>query len=128
MKDDKLWKVFSEYIRLRDADENGYCICATSGEYVHWKECDAGHFISRRYLATKFDERNVHAQRRFDNRFSAGNQYAFGKFIDKKYGPGTADLLLLKSKQVKKLSKFEIDELTKYYKAEVEKLKKLKAA
>ena len=126
MIDDKLWKIFSEYIRLRDADENGYCTCCTSGELIFWKDCDAGHFISRRHLATKFDEKNVHSQRRFDNRFAAGNQFAYSKFIDKKYGKGTADLLELKSRQRHKIGKFEIDQLTKYYKEKVQEFKKEK--
>jgi hypothetical protein len=128
MKDDKLWKVFSEYIRLRDADENGYCVCCTSGQRVHWKECDAGHFISRDKKATKYHEQNVHAQNRNHNRFRSGEQFLHGKFIDNKYGPGTADKLLMLSRQPYKLGQFEIDQLTKYYREKVKELKKLKAA
>jgi hypothetical protein len=29
--------VFSQYIRLRDADKNGICSCITCGAKVHWK-------------------------------------------------------------------------------------------
>jgi hypothetical protein len=126
MRDDKLWKAFSEYIRLRDSDENGYCICITSGRRVHWTECDAGHFISRRHMATKYDEQNVHAQGRFDNRFAAGQQFIYAKEIDKKYGKGTADKLLIRSRMTAKIGKFEIDNLTKHYKEEAKKLRKLK--
>ena len=126
MKDDKLWKVFSIWIRLRDADENGYCTCCTSGQRIFWKDCDAGHFISRRHLATKYDERNVHAQRRFDNRYGAGKQFEYSLFIDKKYGKGTAELLLLKSRQRSSMGAFEIDQLTKYYKTLVKELKEKK--
>lgn len=126
MNDEKLWRVFSEYIRLRDADENGYCKCCTSGEIVHWKLCDAGHFIPRRHLATKFHEQNVHAQRRFDNRFKNGEQFVYSKFIDEKYGKGTADKLLALSRTRSKMSQFEIDQLTKHYKELVKKLKQEK--
>lgn len=127
MKDDKLWNIFSKYIRLRDSDSNGYITCITSGRRVHWKEADAGHFISRRHLATKFDEQNVNAQSRHDNRFAAGKQYEHGLAIDRKYGKGTAEKLLIKSKQVCKRGKFEIDQMTEYYKKEVERLLKEKA-
>jgi len=106
MKDDNLWRVFSEWVRLRDADDTGYCICITSGRRVHWKECDAGHFISRRYLSTKFDEQNVNAQSRHDNRFASGKQYEYALAIDRKYGKGTAEKLYLKSKQTCKRGKF----------------------
>ena len=38
----KLWKVFSQYIRLSYADHNGY-VNTCDGLTVHWKECDCGH-------------------------------------------------------------------------------------
>lgn len=123
MKDDKLWKVFSEYIRLRDADENGFITCITSGRRVHWREADAGHFISRRHMATKYNEKNVNAQSRHDNRFAAGKQFEYALAIDKKYGNGTAEKLLIQSKQTCKLGQFEIDQMTKYYKEKVKELK-----
>lgn len=126
MNDDRLWKVFSEWIRLRDSDENGYCKCITSGRYVHWKLCDAGHFISRRHKSTKFHEQNVNAQSRNDNRFNAGNQYAYSKAIDRKYGPGTADKLLVMSRMTCKRDQFEIDVMTKYYSEKVKELRKQK--
>ncbi len=126
MKDDGLWKVFSLYIRLRDADSNGNIRCATSGRVCHYTDADAGHFISRRHMATKYDERNVHAQSRHDNRFQGGRQYEFSLYIDKKYGHGTAIKLHIASRQLSKLGAFEIKELTKHYKKEVQRLKKEK--
>ena len=126
MKDDKLWKIFSQYIRLRDSDDTGHLNCITSGRRVHWKEADAGHFISRRHLATKFDEQNVNGQSRHDNRFAAGKQYEYALAIDKKYGKGTAEKLLVKSKQVCKRGKTEIEVMEQYYKKEVERLLKEK--
>jgi hypothetical protein len=126
MQDDKLWKAFSIWVRLRDADEYGYCVCITSGKRIHWTECDAGHFISRRHMATKYDEQNVHAQNRGDNRFHSGQQYIYARAIDKKYGRGTADKILIRSRQVKKLGKFEIEIMTKHYRELAAKLKKEK--
>jgi len=126
MTDDKLWKVFSEFIRLRDADNNGITTCITSGRRVHWKDADAGHFIGRRHRATKFDEQNVQAQSRHDNRLASGSQFAYGHAIDLKYGEGTALKLLALSRTTCKRGKFEIDELTKYYKKEVARLKQEK--
>jgi len=122
MIDDKLWKIFSVYIRLRDSDENGMVRCITSGRLIHWKEADAGHFISRRHLATKYHEHNVNAQSRHDNRFASGEQFKHSKAIDKKWGAGTSDRLLVMSRTTCKRGKFEIAELTKHYTMEVEKL------
>ena len=35
----KLDRLFSEYIRRRDADA-GYCRCVTCGKLQHWREMD----------------------------------------------------------------------------------------
>lgn len=121
--DEKLWDIFSIYIRLRDANKNGMITCVTSGRVVHWKDSDAGHFISRRHLSTKFDEQNVHAQSRHDNRFQYGRQFEYAKFIDKKYGIGTADKLLVKSRMICKRGQFEIDTMSDFYKKEVDRIK-----
>ncbi len=126
MKDDALWKVFSVYIRLRDADKNGNIRCISSGKICHWKEADAGHFIGRRHMATKYHEQNVNAQGRGANRFNGGEQFAYSKAIDKKYGPGTSDKLLVLSRQLKKYHDFEIKALIGHYKREVERLQKEK--
>src|SRR5678809_1463045 len=115
MSDAKLNKVFSEFIRLRDSDENGYITCITSGRKVFWKDADAGHFISRRHLATKYHEHNVNGQSRHDNRFQYGRQFEYSKAIDKKWGNGTADRLLVLSRTTCKMGKFEIDALTIHY-------------
>ena len=124
--DTKLWNVFSVWVRLRDADSNGMIRCITSGRIVHWKDADAGHFISRKHASTKFDEQNVHAQSRHSNRFEYGQQFEYSKAIDLKYGPGTSDRLLVKSKMTCKRGQFEIDNMLAYYTKEVARLKKEK--
>lgn len=122
----KLDTIFSEWVRLRDSDQNGICKCITSGEFVHWTECDAGHFITRDNMATRWDEKNVNAQIRKDNRFLSGKQFEHGLAIDKKHGPGTASLLLIKSKSPCHFEDFELEAMYKYYKAEVKALRESK--
>jgi len=89
----KLDAIFSKYIRLRDADESGMCKCITCGEKFFWKKGDAGHFISRDRIATRWDQRNVNAQCPRCNRFRGGEQYLHGIAIDRIHGKGTAELL-----------------------------------
>ena len=91
-------KYFSLMIRQRDADTNGMTRCITCGTVKHWKEMDCGHFVSRKHKATRFDEKNCAAQCKGCNIFSQGKQFEFGLAIDQKYGQGTAEKLLLKSK------------------------------
>ncbi|RKY08530.1 MAG: recombinase, partial [Planctomycetota bacterium] len=57
-----VWDLFSQYIRLRDTQDDGYCYCCCCGLPRHWKRMDAGHFISRGHLYLRYNEKNVHAQ------------------------------------------------------------------
>jgi len=79
-------KIFSEFIRQRDADQNGLIKCYC-GRLVHWKDADASHFVSRQYLQKRFDEKNVHASCRKCNRFLEGNKEMYSLFLIKKFGP-----------------------------------------
>lgn len=61
----KLDKVFSQYIRLRDALPNGTFRCISCGRIKPFEQADAGHFHSRRHMSTRFDELNVSAECRY---------------------------------------------------------------
>jgi hypothetical protein len=119
-------KWFSLYIRLRDATEEGLVQCFTSGRVYHYKKIHAGHFMSRRHLATRWCEINVQPQSAADNLYSQGEQYKFGLNLDAKYGGGTAEELQYKARTILKLSRIEYEEKISYYKSLVENLKKEK--
>lgn len=55
---DKLDAVFSKYIRLKYSDDKGYCRCISCGKVFPWKEIQNGHYMSRRYMSTRFSEDN----------------------------------------------------------------------
>jgi len=117
----KIDKPFHEYIRRRDADNNtGYCGCISCGKKVHFTETDAGHFIGRQHLATRYDERNVHAQCRKCNRFEYGRQYEYSIALGKKL----SNQLLQKSRGVLKLTDPEWQEIYDTYKTKLEEIKK----
>lgn len=124
MNDSKLWKVFSEYIRIRDADENGYCKCFTCGLARHWKQGDCGHGIGRQHWGTRYNEKNNHFQCKKCNGFEGGKREIYKQRVDEKYGVGTWDLLELASRQKSKISQFEIDAMEKYYKQKLSLLMK----
>jgi hypothetical protein len=119
----ELDKWFSLYIRLRDATDEGLVQCFTSGRVYHYKEIHAGHFISRRCLATRWCEVNVQPQSAADNLFGQGEQYKFGLRLDSKYGEGTAEELQIKSRQTVKLSRVDYEDKISYYKDAVKNLK-----
>ena len=90
------WDWCSKYIRLRDADRDGYCRCCTCGIIRHWKKIDAGHFIGRGIggmSGVYFDERNIHAQCKRCNGFLQGNHKAYEHFMLEKYGQTVIDEL-----------------------------------
>ena len=100
----KIDKVFHEYVRRRDADnDSGYCKCISCNKPIHFTESDAGHFISRAKMATRYDEQNVHAQCRKCNRFEYGRQFEYSL----KIGTELAEELLIKSRQIYKMSDAE---------------------
>ena len=119
----KLDTIFSIYIRLKDADENGYNYCYTCNKKDYYKYLQNGHFISRKYLATRFDEENCKPQCPACNVFRYGEQYLFGQKLGKKL----AEALQLKSKTSVKIMAFEYEEKIAYYKTIVDKLLKAKA-
>ncbi|MDR2652689.1 MAG: recombination protein NinG [Prevotellaceae bacterium] len=120
----KLDKIFSEYIRLRDSDSNGYIRCISCGKIVHWKNADAGHYVNRRHLALRYDEKNVNAQCRACNRFDEGNMIGYHAGLIKKYGEYVIQYLEIKKHNTAKYGKFEYQTLIKIYKQKINQLKK----
>jgi hypothetical protein len=120
--DKDLWEVFSEYTRRRYADEYGRVKCFTCSNVSEWKKMDAGHFISRRHTSTKFDELNVMPQCKGCNIFGQGKQFEFALNLDKIYGEGTAENLLMKSKILCKRDRYDFEMLIEEYKNKLNEL------
>jgi hypothetical protein len=124
--DTKLWKAFSEFIRLRDVDVCGYGSCITCGRIIHYLKGDCGHGIPRQHKATKYNEMNNALQCKKCNGFEGGKREVYKEEVDKRYGPGTWARLEILSKTTCKRGQFEIDIMTQHYKEEANKLRKLK--
>jgi len=117
----KIDKVFHEYIRRRDADNNtGNCDCISCGKTIHFSESDAGHFISRKYLITRYDERNVKAQCRKCNRFEYGRQYEYSIAL----GQELSQELLQTSRSMIKFSDADWQEIYEEFNDKLNKIKK----
>lgn len=85
-------KYFSQYVRLRDSS-GGYGNCITCQRSYHWKQAQAGHFVSRSCNLLRYNEQNVNLQCVGCNMFKGGDQYEYAKQLDLKYGNGTAAML-----------------------------------
>ena len=114
----KLDTVFSQYIRRSNADNNGYCTCVTCNKTFHWKEIQAGHFMSRKHYSIRWDERNVKPQCVACNVYRAGEQYKYSIFLGKEL----SNVLYLQSKEIVKFTNYELEDMINYYS---ERLKKI---
>jgi len=110
----KLDTIFSEYIRRRYSKDD-LSTCVTCGKTDHWKSLQAGHFMSRKFYATRWDEDNVEVQCQACNVFRYGEQFLFAKYL----GNEMADKLLAKSRTTVKFSDYEIQEMIDIYKNKV---------
>ena len=124
----ELDKWFSLYIRLRDATDEGLCQCFTCGKVAHYKtgSMQCGHFQSRKYHSTRWNEQNCQVQCVKCNMFEQGEQWKFGLALDVKYGEGTSGDLEFAAKIILKKMRAEYEEEIRYYKSIVENLKKEK--
>ena len=118
----KLDKVFSEFIRRRNADHLGFINCFTCGVKKHWKEHQAGHFQSRSHHSTRWDEVNVQVQCVKCNMFRQGEQYKFGLYLDERYGKGTAEELEQRAKTIVKINRVDYEEAITRYKQKIKDL------
>jgi len=111
----RLDKIFSEYIRRR----NGEMVnCVTCGSKAHWKKMQAGHFMSRRHMSTRWHEDNVQVQCPKCNIWDQGQQYAYSKFL----GEIKSEELLQLSKKIVKFTDQELIEMAEQYEQKVNNL------
>lgn len=112
-------EVFSKWVRLSAADKNGYCSCFTCGRKKHWKKQQAGHFITRGAMSTRWLPMNVKVQCVKCNIFQQGRQYEFARNLDQQYGQGTADRIRARSKKAARLTNADLEAYVNYYKDQV---------
>lgn len=115
----KLDRIYSKFIRMRDADNEGYVSCVTCGKRFHWTEVHCGHWVKRQFMAVRWDERNTAAQCVSDNLYHGGKQDEFGKAIIDRYGLDAFNELLSKKHETKKWTRAELQELIETYTARV---------
>lgn len=112
----KLDEVFSEWIRLRDSDHEGMCQCITCDHAFHWRAGDAGHFVDRDQMATRWEEDNVNGQCRNCNRFKTVSKFDHRLAVDKRHGAGSGARLEVKSREVCNWADHELKKMIEYYK------------
>jgi len=83
-------EVFSRYIRVKFAIESGgelFCKDIMTGKLYGIKNIDNGHFYSRKFKGTRYEEDNCRPQNRSSNRFSGEADHdEFGENLLKEIG------------------------------------------
>jgi len=106
----KLDTIFSRWVRLSNS-VNEICTCVTCGKESHWKDIQAGHFISRKHYSTRWDERNVSPQCVGCNVFKYGEQYKYSLYLGNKL----SKKLLVESRIIIKFTNAELEDMIKEY-------------
>jgi NinG protein len=112
---DELDGIFSKYIRLKYADKDGLCECYTCGKKKKWQEMQCGHYLSRRHMFLRWDERNARPQDEYCNTYKHGNTAVYGIKLEDE-NPGITDILLEESRIPYKWSRIEIIAMIDDYK------------
>lgn len=100
------------HVRKRDgaAPLVGCCTCSFSFPV---NKMQVGHYVSRKQMATRWDVRNVALQCVQCNCIEMGKPVEFAAYINQRYGAGTAEALIEKSKVTGKLNPEKIREIIK---------------
>ena len=77
--------LFSRHIRYSNS-EDGVCTCYTCGHKNEVKKMHAGHYITRFFKTTRWDERNVKPQCFMCNIYRKGNAVLFRQNLVRDYG------------------------------------------
>lgn len=114
----KLDTVFSAFIRRRDTNANGFGVCVSCGRTVSFADGNAGHWIPRQHLATRYHEKNVHLQCVGCNLYRHGNLLMYTLWMQGTYGCDVvSELLRLRRTSVKLTRADYMDLIDRFSKA-----------
>lgn len=107
----KAWKVFSEYIRRKDANSDGMTYCYTCSKALRWQDAHCGHFMHGKL---DFDERNLKPQCPGCNTYKHGNLAIYGVKLAKELGVEGMEQLMLDA-NTKVYSKDDLEQVITTY-------------
>lgn len=116
----KCWALFSEYVRRKNADANGMARCYTSGVVAHWTQLQCGHAIGGRHNAVLFDDEICRPQTVSENVFKRGNYPVFVTKLIQENGLDWWERKLEGSRQVRKYTRSDLEDLISLYKTKLE--------
>ena len=126
----KLWSTYSRYIRMRDyanqKDPEPYkakCISCSKYYPINGVGClQAGHFITSKKMAIRYDEKNVHAQCYNCNINLKGNWDSYYESMQRIYGQEAIDDLMQRRFDIVKYKAYELEDMNEHYKTKLREL------
>lgn len=119
----KAWKIVSEFVRRKDADEGGTTVCFTCGAYLHWKyDAQAGHAIPGRHNAVLLDTEIIRPQCYACNCHRRGMHHIFATKLIQEHGMAWWESKLEQARQVVKYTRSDLEDLIESYKKKLEAL------
>lgn len=115
--------IFSQYVRLKNANKVGIVKCFTCPMEKHWTLMQNGHYIKRSHLRLRWDERNTRVQCPNCNEHLHGNMPAYTKNLELD-SPGITEILQEEMRIVYKIGREEIRQIVSQYSPLVAQLKK----
>lgn len=115
----KLDIIFSQYVRVKNMNEDELVKCFTCDSVRHYKKMHNGHFQVRQHMATRFDELNCQPQCPSCNTFHEGEQFKFAQELDKKFGRGVAQELQTRAMTTVKLDVHWYEQMIEKYRTKL---------
>lgn len=117
----KLDKIYSWYLKESRAID-GTASCITCDRKFNAYDMDCGHYISRRFMSLRYDERNTHLQCVNCNRFQQGNIDVYTIKMVQMYGDNILEELNKIRNSSIKITNIELEEKLSYYMSELTRL------
>ena len=126
----KAIETIQKLVRLKAADDNGYCTCVTCGKMDKYTSMDAGHYIPKGHSSYwSLVEENIHPQCKGCNGFgmkygTAANQYTL--YMIDTYGRDFVEDMEKKKKNSRKYYKSDYNQMIKEWNEQIkEQLKRI---
>ena len=107
-----LW--MSRYVRalavIDDLVECSTCGCKKPPELM-----ENGHYVKRTNMSTRFELRNTSPQCPGCNHSNDGESDLMADYLDRTWGPGTAEKMKILGRQIKKYSREELEKIADKY-------------
>lgn len=119
---DECATLLQRLVRLKAADDQGYCKCVTCDKILHFSEMQGGHFVGRRIQATKLMEENIHPQCAGCNCFGMKQTHyvlRYRNYMVDMYGADFVDELESKAWTTHKHDRADLEEMKTYLKQEI---------